>query len=34
MFIFVTVIYKGFSINTKLKLKPVAKKNTYINGFF
>jgi hypothetical protein len=25
-FIFITVIYKGFSINTKLRLKSVAKK--------
>jgi hypothetical protein len=34
VFIFVTVMYKGFSISTKLRLKPVAKKNTYISGFF
>jgi hypothetical protein len=26
MFIFITVIYKGFSISIKLRLKPVAKK--------
>jgi hypothetical protein len=26
MFTFVTVIYKGFSISIKLRLKPVARK--------
>jgi hypothetical protein len=26
MFVFITVIYKGFSVNTKFKPKPVAGK--------
>jgi hypothetical protein len=29
MFIFITIIYKGFNINAKLRLKPVIKKDLY-----